>query len=66
MNEENQSQTSTTNKDQQNTILDNNHQITKINRQADVLDQTRLRPQVAHSAEDTSQMSLFCFSKDGI
>ena len=33
--------------------------------QADVLDQTRLRPQVAHSAEDTSQMFLFCFSKHG-
>ena len=40
--------------------------IELVSPKADVLDQTRLRPQVAHSAEDTSQMSLFCFSKHDI
>ena len=37
------------------------HKITKINRQADVLDQTRLRPHVVHRKGHSAEVPIFLF-----
>jgi hypothetical protein len=45
--------------------IQKDHQITKINRQADVLDQARLRPHIMALSSDILQRFLFSFSKYG-